>query len=164
MGDSQRVLGLVEEAERSLLRSLALTPAKRHWLIQIGLAQLLTDAGRFDEAETWYAAAIAQPEASDAGWSWVLRGINHARSGMLQAAEACHRRAATLSDVDRDEALLNLGYVLRAQGRYAEAAAVFREAVTLDPHREVNIAAARSLDGIEEAVAWVRELPPPPPS
>jgi tetratricopeptide (TPR) repeat protein len=156
LGDAQRVLGLTDEAERSLRRSLELDSGR--WMTRVRLARLCDDAGRHDEAEAWYAEALEDPEAAATGYLWIFRGSNFARQCQLRAAEECHRKAAALDHVDVDEAYLNLGYVLRAQGRYVEAGAAFRRALELCPDYPEAAEGMQSLEGVEGAIAAARSL------
>jgi tetratricopeptide (TPR) repeat protein len=71
------------------------------------------------------------------------------RQGKLDEAEATYRRATTVEG-DVDEALENLGYLLRAQERNEEALATLRQAHELDP-RSRRIAAA--IEDLEDAIA-----------
>lgn len=71
------------------------------------------------------------------------------RQGKLQEAEATYRRASTVEG-DVDEALENLGYLLRAQERNEEALATLRRAHDLDPGSRRIVAA---IEDLEEAIA-----------
>lgn len=86
------------------------------------------------------------------GWTgtWIMLGACLARQGRFEEALAIHRHAATLEG-DPDEALLNIGLVLRGLGRLDEAADVLRESLELDP----DVAStARALADVEAAIAW----------
>jgi tetratricopeptide (TPR) repeat protein len=158
-GDALRIIGLNDEAERALNTALELCPEKRGWILT-RLARLQNSAGRYAEAENSYAQACTDPKFADVGWLWIMRGANLASATQLRAAEHCHRRALTFHDehVDRDEAYLNLGYVLRAQGRYAEAADAFQNALEITPDDSEALEARASLVGIDEALAKGKQL------
>ncbi|MGN6369453.1 MAG: tetratricopeptide repeat protein [Phycisphaerae bacterium] len=159
LGEALRVIGLNNEAEHALNTALELAPEKRPWILaQYG--KLCADAGRRAEAELAYAEACQHPETSGRGWLWIMRGANLAADTQLSPAEKCHRHALTFHDeyVDRDEAFLNLGYVLRAQGRYAEASDAFKSALAITPDDTDAAEALHSLDGIKEALAKAKEL------
>ncbi len=102
-------------------------------------------------AEQWYRrlAAIAPTETAGT----ILLGGFYAQRGRLDEAEATHRHAATLAG-DIDEALYNLGLVLRARGRFEEAREVLQRSVALDP-----IPAAHALADVERALAVVEVEP-----
>ena len=158
-GDALRIIGLMEEAERALSTALDLEPEKRAQILT-RIARLHNSAGRYIEAERCFAEACLDTEFGAYGWLWIMRGANLASATHLSAAEECHRHAITCdeSHFDRDEAYLNLGYVLRAQGRYAEAAAAFQAALTLTPDYPEAATALSSLTGIEEAISKVKQL------
>jgi protein O-GlcNAc transferase len=65
-------------------------------------------------------------------------------------AEASYRKALTLEG-DRDEILLNLGYVLQARGDLDGAAQCYREALTIDPE---YTEAKESLEDVLKAIEF----------
>jgi tetratricopeptide (TPR) repeat protein len=148
LGDGLRILRRYEEALRVMIHAEAIALEDERFCAQARLGTLHKDWGKYDEAERWFATATANSHARHAGYVWILRGAALAAAGKLAEAEACHRKAVTLDDVDIDEALLNLGYVLRAQGRYAEAIESFDQAFALDSTCADNREAVKSLDGI----------------
>lgn len=119
---------------------------------------LYMDAGQHDRAEAEFAQSVSDPEAHASTWFWIIRGANFARATQLDAAERCHRTGTTMTDGDLDEAWLNLGLVLRAQGRYPDAIDAFRRALELTPDYEEAIDGLRSLDGIDEAQTQIVRL------
>jgi tetratricopeptide (TPR) repeat protein len=160
-GDSQRILGLNEEAERALNRAMELAPEKRAWKVHANFARLYESLGRRSDAESHFAIAAADAEGGQIGWVWILRGSNLALQGMLREAEACHRTAILSADVDLDEAHFNLGLVLRAQGRYTEARKAFESALGITPDYIEAHDALCSVDGIENAMELLAKLPAP---
>ncbi len=158
-GDALRVIGLNHEAEHALNTALELEPKRRPFVLT-RLGRIYADAGRRAEAEAAFAEACEFPENSGLGWLWIFRGANLAAATQLVAAEKCHRHALTFDDknVDRDEAFLNLGYVLRAQGRYTEAAEAFKSALHITPDYKEATEALHSLEGLSEALAKVKQL------
>ncbi len=158
-GDSLRIIGLKDEAERALNTALALCPEKRAWILT-RLARLYDDAGRHAEAEAAYAEACTDSEFGTFGWLWIMRGGNLAAATQLTAAEKCHRHALTFNDehVSRDEAFLNLGNVLRAMGRYNEAADAYQSALEITPDYTECLEALDSLEDIEAAIQTAKEL------
>jgi tetratricopeptide (TPR) repeat protein len=159
-GNALRLIGLVHEAEHALLTALETAESKHSGWILRELALVQTHSGRLAEAEQSFAQACNDPEVAAHGATWILRGANLASATQLQAAEDCHRRALTFHDenVDRDEAYLNLGYVLRAQGRYAEAAEAFQHALEITPDYPLALEPRASLAGIDDAIAATRRL------
>jgi len=156
-GDSLRVLGLYDEAERALLRAVEIT-ASPDWVLQLTLAHLYKDCGNHVEAERWFELAALDPAASEQAWFWVLRGSNLSSHGQFKQAEKCFRQAIDQQDDNRDEAHLNLGYALRAQGRYVEARRQFRHALEINPEYTLAQRALAGLEGIDKAVALAREV------
>src|SRR6266446_6789163 len=87
--------------------------------------------------------------------SWLALGAQRsqpARAERFRLAEKCYRHALTLPEVDLDEAYRNLGYVLRAQGRYREAQAPFRRSIRLDRSCQKTKEALAGLDGMAFAL------------
>ena len=122
-----------------------LAATKQHY-VATNLIAMYFDA-REDRvcAEDWYRRLAALVPTQTAGA--ILLGAFHARRGQLDQAEATHRHAATLAG-DVDEALLNLGLVLRSQGRLAEAREVLRRSAAMEP-----LPAAHALADLERATA-----------
>ena len=79
---------------------------------------------------------------------WILLGACLARQGKLEAAMEMHRRATTLAG-DPDEAFLNLGLLLRAAGRFEEAADALQRALDLCSD---DLTAADALADVREAM------------
>jgi Flp pilus assembly protein TadD len=92
---------------------------------------LAEDQADIAAAEEWYRRAV-QARPTDAT-SYIYLGAMLAKNGRLDEAEVCHRQATGCLEGCIDEAYLNLGYVLRAQGRYLDALECFREASSRDP-------------------------------
>ena len=156
-GDALRVLGLFHEAERALVRSQELCPNQPWPRVRLGMVK--EQLGHRDAAEADYAAVADRPDVAGAGWFWVVRGGNLAAMNQLAQAEACHRTALACDDVDRAEAYLNLGTVLRAAGRYAAAAEAFRQARESSVGSPAADVALAEMDGVEEAVRLAAATP-----
>lgn len=150
LGDALRELGRFEEAEEMLLRALSCAPPTSRASIMARLGMLKNKHGVLAEAEEWFLRATSDETGKGKGWIWIMRGANLAILGHCDAAASCHERATQLEGGDRDEAFLNLGYVRRAQRRYAEAADAFRKAIDLSPGYTEAIAA---LDGLGDVIA-----------
>ena len=85
-------------------------------------------------AQQWFQKAIDEFPGDTQGYIY-LGGLL-ARRGRLAEAEQTHRRGTLCISGCIHEAYLNLGYILRAQERYEEAAACFQHAIDLDPEYE----------------------------
>jgi tetratricopeptide (TPR) repeat protein len=131
-GDSLYGLARYSEAIKAFGHAIRLCPKPKRFMVHARLGHLYSHKGDFRRAEAWYRKAIAG-NPSDAGYRVFLGGLL-AIAGRLREAEAVHRRATLCKKGCIDEAYLNLGLVLRAQERYAEALTCFRKALKLDPH------------------------------
>lgn len=158
LGDALRVVGRFLESERALLRALELAPDSKRCAVCSRLAQLYNDMGRYADAEHYYSDLTADSEWTGLGWLWVMRGANLAILGNYELAEKCHRKATTLGDVDLDEAWLNLGLVLRAQGRYEDAISALRKCLQLDSTCTGAEEAVKSMQGVETAVVAANSI------
>lgn len=156
-GDALRAMGLVHEAERALSRSQDLCP-KQPWP-RVRLGMIKEQQGHRESAERDFAAAARHKTVASASWFWVIRGTNLASLGQFAKAESCHRRALTCPDADAGEAYLNLGYVLRAQGRYGEAAEAFEACLRASPDHPEAGDAMGSIAGVREAVSLAAATP-----
>ena len=156
-GDALRVMGLVHEAERALVRSQELCP-KQVWP-RVRLAMLKEQQGHRESAEQDFAAAAGDAEVAQAGWFWVVRGTNLAAMGQFGQAEVCQRMALQCADADAGEAYLNLGYVLRAQGRYHEAADAFEACLAASPDSAEAGDAIGTMAGVVEAATLAAATP-----
>lgn len=125
-------LGRHEEAERAIRRALALIPRRRQERVALAqLGHLHEEQRDFRRAVYWYRRGIAA-DRNHASCRIYL-GVVLSRRGRLRESEAELRRATRCREGCIDEAYLNLGLVLRAQERFAEAAACLREAMRRDP-------------------------------
>jgi tetratricopeptide (TPR) repeat protein len=75
-------------------------------------------------------------------------------SGRLTEAEAVHRKATRCPEGCIDEAHLNLGLVLKARQRYAEARACFQKALKITPNYKD---ALRQLKDMEQGLILTRK-------
>jgi tetratricopeptide (TPR) repeat protein len=145
-------IGLFHEAERALLRADEFET--NHPRSAAFLAILYNSFGEYARAEEFFARATAHSKVRD--WVWIFRGCNLARMNQLAAAEDCQRHALTLPDCDHDEAWLNIGYIMRARGKYAEAIEAFGKAIELTPNYPEAIEGLRGLEGVEDAVTFAQ--------
>jgi len=146
-------LARYEEAEQVLKTAIQGLDLEQ---LQFGyhhLGHLHRDSGHYDEAEKWYRKAI-EFDPDDAGRHTFL-GALLAKKGDLKAAEESHRKGTRCSKGPMDEAYLNLGLVLRAQERYAEALECFKRALELD--QDYKEAARAKLD-MEKVLAFLQTL------
>jgi Tfp pilus assembly protein PilF len=119
-----------DEAIRVYTQAIERFPDEK-WGIYNQLGHLFRYRGEFPEAEKWY--RLATELNLDDATSLIFLGSIQARQGRLEDAEISHRQATRCSDGCIDEAYLNLGLVLRAQNRFAEAAEAFRKAIEIYP-------------------------------
>lgn len=150
-GDSLRQMGRSSEAIVALEKAMETAPDDRLSDVQIQLGMIYMKMGRFDEAERWFAAAVECDPDGERGWCWIFRGGNFASWEKFEQALECHRRAVELG-YNEDEAYLNIGCVLRAQGKYEDAADAFRKALSLTPDYPKAEEALQTLEGIQEAL------------
>jgi Flp pilus assembly protein TadD len=140
-----------EKARRALKKALKLCPPEKR---RIPLAQMghhFEFRRRFKRAVVWYQKAIdAAPEHAS---SYIFLGGILAREGRLDEAEAVHRAATMCQEGCLDEAFLNLGLVLRAQGRLVEAVECFVHALHLDPD---DRAAKKALRDVRRTIKYLR--------
>ena len=159
LGDALRVLGRRHEAVVPLRMAARLAPRKHRWQAFARLGMLFGDGGKKRIAEKWFSRACAEPQGARKGWVWILRGANAVDRGDFAKAERCYRNSMDRENVPLDEAYLNLGLVLRAQRRYAEAAAALQRAIELDPSCQSAAKALTSLEGVEDAIARAAQVP-----
>jgi tetratricopeptide (TPR) repeat protein len=119
------------EAQAALRRAARLCPPEKLHLVQHHFGHLYRQKGAFSLAERWYRKAIALQPGSATGYIYL--GALLAVGGRLREAGAIHRKATQCETGSIDEAYLNLGYVLRAQDQFADAAECFRRALKIDP-------------------------------
>ena len=93
---------------------------------------------------------LVERNPEDAG-GHVYLGSIFSLVGNLHQAENCHRKAIQCTYGDIDEAYLNLGYVLRAQERFAEALECFTRALEIDSNYEL---AELALKDIRNAIEF----------
>jgi tetratricopeptide (TPR) repeat protein len=124
-------MALYEDAKKALRTALRLSSGEKQSGIWSALADVMEAQGRFRTAERFHRRAVrVRPRNAN---SWVRLGAFLAQRGRLDEAQACHRKATTLRKGAVDEAYLNLGYILRAKGKYRQAQKCFLRAIRLDP-------------------------------
>ena len=138
------------EAKQVLSRAIMLCPREKLRIPLGHMGHLFQRSGEYEHAASWYRQAIASdPHVAD---NHIFLGAVLAKQGRLYDAEAALRQAIDCVEGCIDEAYLNLGLVLRAQERFAEAADCFREALQRDPHYR---AAKRALRDVERCLRWL---------
>ena len=134
------------EAQEALERALRLAPPAEQPLVFRQLGSLAEARSDPNAARQWYSRAIAA--APQDATSYIYLGAMLAKAGLLEDAERVHRDATNCIEGCLDEAYLNLGLVLRAQGRYLEALDAFREAAARDPLDQATQAALEDMDQV----------------
>ena len=123
------------------------------WAIYNQLGHLYQYWGRPADAEPWFRKAIeADPEVTT---SYIFLGACQARQGKLKEAEETHRAATLCKEGLKEEAYMNLGLVLRAQGRFWDAVDCFERAIELYPQYS---SAIEALEDVKMAIAIQGEV------
>jgi len=131
LGQALGTLARYEEARQAFLKAIEFCPTERLCLPYAAMGSLFQASGDYDRAAEWYRRAI--DAAPDDCIGHVHLGGLLARQGRLVEAEEVHRAGTRCTDGCVDEAFLNLGLILRAQGRFGEAVECFEEALRRDP-------------------------------
>jgi tetratricopeptide (TPR) repeat protein len=147
-------IGLVEtgqydDARKALMRATKLCPPDKLRIPFAQLGHLYKQKGSFMCAAKWYQKSI-DSDPNDAS-AHIYLGSVFAREGKLHDAEHCHRAATRCKRGCIDEAYLNLGLVLRAQGKLKAAADALEMALKLDPKYK---AAKEALVDINQALEY----------
>lgn len=138
-----------KEARSAFDEALRHYPENRVHRAWMELGHLSKRQGDLHSAAAWYRKVVAaKPNEAD---GYVFLGGTLARLGYLRSAELTHRRGTNCTEGCVDEAYLNLGLVLRAQGRFAEAIECCYEAIRLDPNYRH---AKRVLSDLQRATRW----------
>lgn len=124
-------LARYDEAEQALLKAIEYCPSEKLRIPFAAMALLFRAARDDDRAAQWFRRVIQS--APDHASGYIFLGGTLALQGRLAEAEAMHRRATECAEGCLDEAYLNLGFVLRAQERFEDAAIGFEEALRRDP-------------------------------
>jgi tetratricopeptide (TPR) repeat protein len=152
LGNALRTVGRLQEAEEALLKAADLAPSARIFEAYARIGMLMTTRGAPSEAEKWFRSATSAAECP--GWVWSLRGANLYRAESYRLAKSCLETAFITEDVDKDEVLLNLGLLERAQRRYEEARKYANDALAIDPNYDSAKRLLQSLVGIEETIEF----------
>lgn len=134
LGANLRSLARYEEALDAFGNAMEFCPQDLLFLVCIDVGMLWDQKGIPETANAWFhRACVESPQDAS---THICQGAMFARMGRLAEAEAKHRDATHCATGPIDEGWLNLGLVLRAQEKYAEAAEAFREAIKIDPDYE----------------------------
>jgi Tfp pilus assembly protein PilF len=126
-------------------RALALDPTFSNALFHVGLT--LTEMRRWAEALGTLKKAVATPTLPVPQLAWQALAIAMLNLGQLTEAEGALRFAINL-DPDMSSAYYNLGLVLVASNRKAEARTAFRRVRELAPESAFGQAAAERLKAL----------------
>jgi len=118
------------EAKEVLTEAMQHTRQDKRYSLFQQMGKMCKEMGDFGSSFQWFVKAIdLKPDDAD---GYIGAGAILARQGRLEEAEQYHRKATVCSEGCIDEAFLNLGFVLRAQERFAEAQKCFEKALELD--------------------------------
>ena len=146
-------LARYEEAREVLRHAIRLCPADRLSIPYAQMGHLYKQRGNLRRAALWYRkATVASPTEAD---GYIYLGSVLALMGDLDGALKWHERGARSASGCIEEAHLNAGLVLRAMGRYAEAARAFRRALKID---SAYVEAQRALGDVEAALKGAARL------
>lgn len=144
LGKALTALADYAGARRAIDRAIALCPADKLFVPFTAMGEACWASGNAAGAVLWHQRAVeAAPD--DAGPRILLGGVL-AAAGDLAEAEAAFRAAVACPEGHRDEAYLNLGLVLRAQGRLDEARGAVLAAMATDPDYAPATKVLRDLD------------------
>jgi tetratricopeptide (TPR) repeat protein len=137
------------EAEESLSRALALFVDDSAYAVHREFGHLYESWGRLELALAEFEKVVAlRPEHAS---GHIYAGAILARMGRFEEAIVSHTRATQCSEGQVDEAYLNLGLVLRALERFAEAKESFERALELDPaYAEARAALSDVLTALQQ--------------
>ncbi len=127
LGETWLAAGQLSRAESNFRTAIRLDPA--HWRNLWGLARVLAEQGRFDEAAGYLGRAIELEPENPALYS-SLGGIYFLQGKYLAAAELFYQ---SIGNQPTPQAYANAGTLYYFGGSYAQARAMFGRAVALSP-------------------------------
>lgn len=151
LGDAFRRIGRFKDAKKAIFKALDLKDNEGITPTKSIIAKLFDDMGCYSEALKWYEEIELDRDYSNYGWFWILKGCCFSKLNNFLEAEKCFRKSLEFKDgnVDLDEAYINLGYVLRAQGKYEESKIAFQEANKISPNNSDILEALTTLKGFK---------------
>jgi len=155
-GECLRILSRNKQSEDEFLFVAKAGEKYSRRVVHSRLGMLYDGWGKRGLSEAHWEQACASDDAP--GWAWIMRGANLAEMEDFPNAEACYRKALDCEDCDKDEAYLNLGYVLRAQKNYIDAEAAFARALEITPDYADAIEGLQSLEGVLDSIDAVHKL------
>ena len=117
------------DARKAIMKSIRLCPKDKLKIPLAQLGHLYDRKGNLDAAANWFRKTIDASPKDATGYIYL--GSVLARQGKLTEAVRCHRRATGCKHHCVDEAYLNLGLVLRAQGKFRQAQTALKNAIKL---------------------------------
>lgn len=146
-------LARYEEAREVLRHAIHLCPADHLSIPYAQMGHLYKQRGNLRRAAMWYRkATVASPTEAD---GYIYLGSVLALMGDLDGALKWHEQGARSASGCIEEAHYNAGLVLRAMGRYADAARAFRRALKIDSG---YVEAQRALRDVESAFKGAARL------
>ncbi len=139
-------LFLYDEAVRAFRKALALFPGKPIDMVYVGLGRVYDEKGSKGPAERWYRKAVEHSRGRTG--NLVFLGEFLARQGRFAEAKSIFRRAIGKKKGPWEEAFLNMGLILRAEGKYEKAMECCEKALEIDPKYQ---SARRLLRDVAEA-------------
>src|SRR2546426_4100358 len=158
MREAARIFALEGRRDRAadVLRQGILTHP-RHAGMLAALADLLSRAGTFEEADLYFQKSLeSEPTLVEA---WYLRGLHHGRQGHAMEASTAYEEAVRL-EPRHVKAWVNLGLARADQGDRRGAVSALQRAIAADPacaEAHSNLGALYAEQGLrEEALAEFR--------
>jgi tetratricopeptide (TPR) repeat protein len=138
------------EAQVALRQAAQFIPENRRWFLAVQWGHLYREKRDEKRAEAWYRRALALHPSTG---THIFVGATLAKQGRFAEAMRHHQRAIALAKDPKadaaDEAYYNLGLILRAREKYAQAATALKQALRIDPKYKL---AREALKDVEEAI------------
>ncbi|MDP7018999.1 MAG: tetratricopeptide repeat protein [Pirellulaceae bacterium] len=145
-------LNRFDEAEQAIRDALPLLPESSTHQAYARLGHLEKDRGCFDAAECHYRRAI--DNAPDHPEPLIFLGSILKRTCRFDEAEKCFTAAVECTKGYKADALLNLGYLLRSQGRFREAGVAFEQFLQTSPKHADAVDALVAQSDVEAALQF----------
>jgi tetratricopeptide (TPR) repeat protein len=148
LGSTLKSLARYAEARQALLKAIQFCPPKGEHIVFNNMGQLYREKGAYRIAERWFRKAVSRNPKSTP--NLVMLGACLAKQGRFVEAKRWHRRAITVASDPPDEALFNLGLILRAEERHDDALECFKKALKIDPEYTLAKNAVRDLEKLKK--------------